>query len=196
MLAELKADHVKRNTVSRQKVGSTNVEPHQHVHRLDACHWTTDLVKSISSIGGDEGAAVPAIQDVVPPQPSPHSLSLRDVVDVSDDVFALDVQSSRSRHHAPTVEECMQRLTDGVQDDQEPETQQKRKSVNGWTLHLSSMWSSVSRRAGENPKEWRLRVLRQARETWDVPGLFCFSTCSFAKVVVPQCCYQAACTLP
>lgn len=172
MLAELKADHVKRNVLSRQKAGPTITEPNQRVHRLDGVHWSTELLQSISSIGRDEGAAAPAIQDALPPQPSPspHSASLGALVEISDHVFAIDAQSSRSRRRAPTVEECMNRLTEGVQDEQQTETEQpRRKSVNGWTLHLSSMWSSISRRAGEDRKEWRLRVLNHARETWDVP---------------------------
>lgn len=85
--------------------------------------------------------------------------SLCDISDIDAGV------ERRGRKRAPSVDECVEQLVNGVEQGGPP--RKKRKGYNGWTMHLSIIWDQSPRLPGETKAARRTRVVRHAKETWN-----------------------------
>lgn len=155
VLAELKADHVSHNALYKRDPTSIC---NGNVSRCDSPEWTANLIQAAAAavVRSD---SLPALMDDT--GSSRGGSSLRAVNLLGEEAEASIVP------RRPSAQDYIAAISEGVTDDADSVVP-RQKRLNGWLLHLSTVWASTSRLAGESKESRRKRVLQQARETWDV----------------------------
>ena len=179
VLAELKADHLKRSSKHREGDLSRLVGLPQ------ICWSQQDLEdvaqSSLLDLDLEDKPSNPelALQDRPGPDQSAPlpgiAGQLARVQDQVDDIQSALVRRKPVRTWEDRVSELQ--LGDGESDEDGQGQPLKKRRLNGWTVHLANMWKEMPQRAGESRENRRRRVLDHAtgtwRETWFGPVSVC-----------------------
>lgn len=172
VLAELKADHVKRNSNDSKEASK------RWLPCLTNCKWSEDDLSTLAS-----RLTSPPVSSTLLPLTDGHRTSdpsnpsrAQQLASIDDGVDACQVVPVRrtSRTANSVIEELQ------LDDDAVEEPKQKKRKLNGWTLHLTRCWDLLHQRAGESKTTRRNRVLAHARDTWADPRV-CFRVILFVS---------------
>ena len=162
ILAELKADHVRRNSRA-----SSVEHREQLLSMLDPPAWSQEELSRIVAAVSDEAAHQ---RQPILPIAVDHAASVANQLQILDQRAEDVIAPPRvSRKRGRSVQDCIHDFM--ALDAASAELQQagkKRRGVNGWTLHLKKTWESTFRGPRESKASRRNRVLDIAKSTWRV----------------------------
>ena len=159
ILAELKADHYKRTSLTSSL--ETNSEP-----ILGAPPWqgwcdADDMTNMVRQ-------SLPELHCLPPPETEaqqvvPSALSQGRQLQLIEEHLKVSAQRGYQRKRSRSVQDQIEEIVKPAQHIANPD---KSRRLNGWTLHLANTWRECFRRPGETKRERRQRVLELARATW------------------------------
>ena len=179
ILAELKADHVRRNCC---KVKQKQVPAAQAIPEIRTPEWTCSVLETLATKPSTSPSrqqaqeAVPALED--DPAVEDHAPSASSV---GNQLLLLDSQiaeydearqAGRKRKRAPTWQACVNEIEKLAQGPEADAPHPHRQRVNGWTVHLHRFWATMPQLHGETKASRKARVFRQARLSWNAAWLF------------------------
>ncbi|CAK9065272.1 Uncharacterized protein SCF082_LOCUS33440 [Durusdinium trenchii] len=164
ILAELKTDHVRRQSQSGKQHASRLVDLDGGItfSPESLADWARSTMQLALGTGSD---ALPLVDNAIANDPSRPATSAQGLAAINASLSCATTVSKRKRKRP--VEDIIQEIEAGAtKPSQNHQVQKRKKKHNGWTLHLANTWKQNSRRAGESKRSRARRVLAQAHQSW------------------------------